>query len=248
MGNLARESVGGHALPGAATALVGRWVRTGSGPGRAGRRRGPDAGGSAPAAGGAGAPVQGNTDPGRPSGLRGRGRATGGAAFSGSDPSSGPRRRASSLTPDRAGSAGCGRPRRWDRRESAPGCSRGAAALTWNCGGTCAGRSDAAGRAGSRRRRRWGCGGRAVSPRTEEKPRGGEAPGLRERGRRSGRRSPSRQVVLGQFIVQVTKLPMFSAPNAFSGAWPSPVRSSSPSASQVQVKETSMVWVQSLVS
>ncbi len=32
MENLAREFAGGRALPGAATALVGRWVRTGSGP------------------------------------------------------------------------------------------------------------------------------------------------------------------------------------------------------------------------
>lgn len=88
----------------------------------------------------------------------------------------------------------------------------------------------------------------SAPPRTEEKPRSREAPGLQERGRRSSRRSPSRQVVFGQPAVQVTKRPMFSAPNALAGGVPSPVRSSSPSASQVQVKLTSIVWVQSFVS
>ena len=104
------------------------------------------------------------------------------------------------------------------------------------------------------RRFRWvarGNGGARGRPcrRTEKKPRGGEAPGLRERGRRSGQRNLSRQVVLSQFIVQVTKLPTFAVPKvplvAVLGA---PVRSSSPSASQVQVKDTSIVWVHSLVS
>ena len=93
------------------------------------------------------------------------------------------------------------------------------------------------------------CRSGAVFPAYREKPRGGEAPGLRERGRRSGQRSLSRQFVFGQFIVQVTKLPMFAVPKvplvALLGA---PVRSSSPSASQVQVKDTSIVWVHSLVS
>ena len=100
------------------------------------------------------------------------------------------------------------------------------------------------------RRRRVGTRAlRRLPPRTEEKPRSREAPGLQERGRRSSRRSPSRQVVFGQLILQVTKRPMFAVPKVLAvPPAASPVRSSSPSASQVQVKETSMVSMHSLVS
>lgn len=155
--------------------------------------------------------------------------------------------------PRRGGRGRCSGPGSWGRR--AVGASMATVSGRWSRGGRVGASGGGVATTGPKGVRESpvvgspeaGCSAR-LPPRTEEKPRSREAPGLRARGRRSSRRSPSRQVVFGQPAVQVTKRPMFSAPNALAGGVPSPVRSSSPSASQVQVKLTSIVWVQSFVS
>lgn len=142
-----------------------------------------------------------------------------------------------------------------ERRERASRVVRGlrrAAALTGNCEWTCAGRSGSRRGAGRRFGRRGAgtAGAPVVFPTYRGKPRGGEAPGLRERGRGGqATGAPPVRFVLGQFIVQVTKFPTFAVPKLLAvPPLASPVRSSSPSASQVQVKDTSIVWVHSFES